>query len=100
MLMGGASIGLASPSHVSTEIDKFVATLYPEGSHYFWVINDSTTETQGEMILDINAVGPNQAEGSQTIRRFLLLLVKGQLMGAQSIPLGAQAECGPEEKEV
>ena len=99
ILMGGASLALANPSHVSTEVNEFVAKIYPKGSHYFWIINDAKSETQRELILDINtvlrdAIGEERGKG-----RFLLLLVDGKLFAAQRIPLGAKVECSKEKDE-
>lgn len=99
ILMVGASIGLANPSHVSTEVNDFVATIYPKGSHYFWIINDAKAETQRELILDINTVLRDTIGEERGKGRFLLLLVDGKLFAAQRIPLGAKVECAKEKDE-
>ena len=85
---------------VSLAIDQFVSQVYPKGSRYFWVINDTTSDVANEIIVDINTeLQVNSEEDPQT-NRFLLLLVKGKLIGAQQIPLGAKVDCHSEEKEI
>jgi hypothetical protein len=97
-------IALVSPpalesaqSSITITIDRFVANLYPKGSHYFWVINNTTTESPEEMIIDINTSVRNMTEDTLTEDRFLLLLIKGNLFAAQKIPLNAKVDCGKEE---
>jgi hypothetical protein len=85
---------------VSLAIDQFVSQVYPKGSRYFWVINDTTSDVANEIIVDINTeLQVNSEEDPQT-NRFLLLLVKGKLIGAQQISLGAKVDCHSEEKEI
>jgi hypothetical protein len=85
---------------VSSVIDQFVSQVYPKGSRYFWVINDTTSDISNEMIVDINTeLQVNSEEDPQT-NRFLLLLVKGKLIGAQQISLGAKVDCHSDEKEI
>ena len=88
----------AHPS-ITTTIDRFVSNLYPKGSHYFWVINNTTTESTEEMIFDINASVRNLPEETLTESRFLLLVIRGELFAAQKIPLNANVDCGS-DKEV
>lgn len=84
---------------ISLAIDQFVSQVYPKGSRYFWVINDTTSDISNEIIVDINTeLQVNEEEDTQP-NRFLLLLVKGKLIGAQHIPLGANVDCHSEEKE-
>ena len=94
----GTCHGLANPSPVSTEIDEFVSNIYPKGSHYFWVINDSKAETQHELIVDLNTAVQDRIGEEHGKGRFLLLLVDGKLMAAQRIPLGAKVNCKNEEE--
>ncbi|MEC4679106.1 MAG: hypothetical protein VST67_00225 [Nitrospirota bacterium] len=85
---------------ITLAIDQFVSQLYPKDSRYFWVINDTTSDLSNEIVVDINtALQVNSKEESQP-NRFLLLLVKGELIGAQQIPLGAKVECHSDEKEI
>ena len=98
LLMWGPAAGLANPSPVSTEIDDFVSNIYPKGSHYFWIINDSKAETQHELIVDLNTAVQDRIGEEYGKGRFLLLLVDGKLMAAQRIPLGAKVNCKNEEE--
>ena len=85
---------------VSVTIDQFVSQVYPKGSRYFWVINDTTSDVANEIIVDINTELQVSSEEDPQTNRFLLLLVKGKLIGAQQIPLGAKVDCHSEEKEI
>ena len=87
-------------SGVSLAIDQFVSQVYPKGSHYFWIINDTTSEIGNEIIVDINTELQVNAEEDPQTNRFLLLLVKGELIGAQQISLGAKVDCHSDEKEI
>ena len=85
---------------VSLAIDQFVSQVYPKGSHYFWVINDTTSDLSNEIIVDINTELQVGAEEDPQTNRFLLLVVKGRLVGAQQIPLGSNVDCHSDEKEI
>lgn len=94
------TVSESAPSDVSLAIDQFVSQVYPKGSRYFWVINDTTSDVPNEIIVDVNTeLQVNSEEDPQT-NRFLLLLVKGKLIGAQHIPLGAKIDCHSEKKEI
>ncbi len=86
--------------NVSLAIDKFVAQVYPKGSRYFWIINDTTSDISNEIIVDIHTELQVNADEDPQTNRFLLLLVKGKLVGAQQIPLGAKVDCHSDEKEI
>ena len=81
-------------------IDHFVANLFPEASHYFWVVNDSKKETAREIIIDINTFVTQKAGATPTENRFLLLFLDGKILAAQNIPLNAIVDCGPDEEQV
>jgi hypothetical protein len=99
LVLAPAVSGSAYPT-VSSVIDQFVSQVYPKGSRYFWVINDTTSDVTNEIIVDINTeLQVNSEEDPQT-NRFLLLLVKGKLVGAQQISLGAKVDCHSDEKEI
>ena len=85
---------------VSLAIDQFVSQVYPKGSRYFWVINDTTSGVANEIIVDINTELQVSSEEDPQTNRFLLLLVKGKLIGAQQISLGAKVDCHSEETEI
>jgi hypothetical protein len=97
-LMLFPSAGESARPSITTTIDRFVSNLYPKGSHYFWVINDTTSESPEEMIIDINASVRNLPEETLTESRFLLLVIEGELFAAQKIPLNANVDCGSEEE--
>lgn len=85
---------------VSLAIDQFVSQVYPKGSRYFWVINDTTSDLSNEIIVDINTELQVNAKENAHPNRFLLLLVNGKLIGSQQIPLGAKVDCHSDEKEI
>lgn len=81
-------------------IDHFVAKIFPEANHYSWIVNAAQEETQREIIIDLNTF-VTQKEGEPPVEsRFLLLLLDGQILAAQNIPLNAIVDCGPGEEEV
>ncbi|RMH38314.1 MAG: hypothetical protein D6690_00550 [Nitrospirae bacterium] len=106
MLMSPAvSLANAAQSEVTQDdvaktIDRFVATLYPKGSHYFWVINDALSETWDEIIVDINTTLHLDHGQPPLENRFLLLIVKGQLVAAHNIPLEAEVDCQQEHPQI
>ena len=86
---------------ISSVIDQFVSQVYPKGSRYFWVINDTTSDVSNEIIVDINTeLQVKSEEEDAKPNRFLLLFAKGQLIGAQKISLGSKVDCHSEEKEI
>lgn len=92
------SAGETGTSSLAMTIDRFVSNLYPKGSHYFWVINNTTTQSPEEMIIDINTSVRIVPEEPLTESRFLLLLKEGNLFAAQKIPLNATVDCEDEEE--
>jgi len=92
------SVSEPAQNSIATTIDRFVSTLYPKGSRYFWVINNTTTQSKEEIIIDINASLRNLSDKTLTETRFLLLVVQGELMAAQKIPLDANVDCRSEEE--
>lgn len=91
---------LASPIQASlpsipSAIDKFIANVFPEASHYHWVVNNAQKETSHEMVLDINTFVTKKNTGDNHIEnRFLLLIMDGAVIAAQKIPLGSNVDCG------
>ena len=81
-------------------IDHFVANLFPQASHYHWVVNNSKRETQRETIVDLNTFVTQKEGTTPTEDRFLLLFLDGQILAAQNIPLNAIVDCGPDEEKV
>jgi len=85
------------PPNVPLAIDQFVSSIFPDASYRHWVVNDAQTETDSEMIIDVNTFTFVAAKGSDKSlkeNRFLLLVLDGQIRGAQKIPLGAEVDCG------
>ena len=81
-------------------IDHFVANLFPEASHYSWIVNAAQRETRREIIVDLNTF-VMQKEGEPPVEnRFLLLFLDGKILAAQNIPLNAIVDCGPDEEKV
>lgn len=107
LLIAGMALSLSFSISTGTSsaimpitIDHFVAKVFPEASHYFWVVNDSKKETARETIVDLNTF-VTQKEGEPPVEnRFLLLLLDGKILAAQNIPLNATVDCGPDEEEV
>ena len=84
----------ATPPGVPSAIDQFVAKIFPEASHYFWVVNDTQSETKQEMILDINTFVTNKGSDNTPVEsRFLLLVLNGEVISAHRIPLGSTVDC-------
>lgn len=86
-----------SSAVIPITIDHFVATLFPQASHYFWVVNNSQEENQREMIVDINTFATQKEGAAPTENRFLLLILDGKVLAAQNIPLNAKVDCGKDE---
>ena len=85
------------PPSVPSVIDQFVSKIFPEANYRHWVVNNAQTETDSEMIIDLNTftfVAAKGSEKSLTENRFLLLVLDGHIRGAQKIPLGAEVDCG------
>ena len=99
-LVFSPTISQSADSEVSVVIDQFVSHVYPKGSRYFWVINDTTSDLSNEIIVDINTELQVASKKNTHPNRFLLLLVNGKLIGSQQIPLGAKVDCHSDEKEI
>ncbi len=99
-LVFAPTVSQSAYSEVSLVIDQFVSQVYPKGSRYFWVINDTSSDLSNEIIVDINTELQVDSKENAHPNRFLLLLVKGKLLGSQQIPLGAKVDCHSDEKEI
>lgn len=85
----------ASPPSIPSAIDQFVAKIFPEAIHYYWVVNNTQKETSNEMVIDLNTFVTKKGSGDNHIEnRFLLLILNGEVMAAQKIPLGSKVDCG------
>jgi hypothetical protein len=84
----------AAPQSIPSAIDQFVAKIFPEASHYHWVVNNAQKETSHEMIIDINTfVTKTGSDNNHVENRFLLLIFDGEVKAAQKIPLGSEVDC-------
>ena len=88
----------ASVPGVPTTIDQFITKLFPNAKHHFWVINDTQATTQTEMIVDLNAFVSDSNEGPSIENRYLILIMNGQILAAQHIPLDSNVDCRKEEE--
>ena len=93
-----APVQAAAPGIPAT-IDRFVAKLFPNAKHYFWIVNNAQTATEtDEMILDLNAFVKDTYEGPLMENRYLILIMNGQILAAQHIPLDSNVDCGKDEE--
>ncbi|MCA9461588.1 MAG: hypothetical protein KC590_05590 [Nitrospira sp.] len=97
-ILSTPSFGLASKPDVPSTIETFVSQLYPKNSHYFWIINNTTTESTQELVVDILTTMRKTPDTQPEESRFLLLFIKGKLFAAQKIPLEAEVDCGNDEE--
>ena len=97
MTVLSAPVQAAVPGIPAT-IDRFVAKLFPNAKHYFWVINNTQAATETEMIVDLNAFVTDTNEGPSIENRYLILIMNGQILGAQHIPLDSNVDCGKDEE--
>src|SRR5262249_15817553 len=88
---------LASTGDIGTIIEKFVVHQFPDSISHYWVVNETQWDGD-EMIVDVHAIVKERRETEQTLNRYLLLIVAGELKAAQSIPLEPGTECRAEEE--
>ncbi|MGQ0810537.1 MAG: hypothetical protein ACT4OO_04850 [Nitrospiraceae bacterium] len=101
LLMLCASIWISAPAGASTGdigsiIEGFVSRLFPDASSRFWVVNNILREDD-EWVLDVNAVIVEPRQSKPVENRYLLLIVAGEVIAAQHIPLDPSAECQTEQ---
>ena len=94
-----ASPAVATTPGIPLAINTFITKLFPNASYYHWVINNAQTETNSEMILDLNAFITVKPKGKSIENRYLLLILDGKILAAQHIPLNSNVDCG-KDKEV
>ncbi len=97
MTWGLSATALADTGEISSVIEHFVAKRFPEAQSHFWVVNEAEWGAEDEVVVDLNTIVKWRDERGDTEERFLLLIVQGELVATQSIPLGAKIECKPEE---
>ena len=84
LLIAGMALSLSFSISTGTSsaimpitIDHFIAKVFPEASHYFWVVNDSKKETARETIVDLNTFVTQKEGATPTVEnRFLLLIAR------------------------
>lgn len=96
VLSGAAPID-ATTADVSGVIEGFMAKQFPDAKSHFWIVNRTEWQAQDEMVVDLNTVVTGLFSLSPTENRYLLLIVRGKLAGAQNIPLDAHTTCQPEQ---
>jgi hypothetical protein len=82
---------------ISNVIEGFVSKQFPDAESHFWVVNGIHWQEENELVVDVNAVGLKAAGQIPTENRYLILIVSGELAGAQHIPLDDTAICQPEQ---
>lgn len=87
----------ASIGDIGTIIEKFVVRQFPEAIGHYWVINETLWDGD-EMIVDVQTVVTERRDTEPHLSRFLLLIVAGELKGAQDIPVEPGADCRAEEE--
>ncbi len=97
MSWGLNATAAADTGNISQVIEHFVVKRFPEAQSHFWVVNDAEWGAKDEVVVDVNTIVQWRDERGNTEERFLLLIVQGQLVATQSVPLGAKIECKPEE---
>ncbi|MDE3219040.1 MAG: hypothetical protein KGO23_06670 [Nitrospirota bacterium] len=91
------ALGQASSGDVVTIIETFVVRQFPDAASHYWVINETQWDGD-EMIVDMHTIVNERREMRPTLSHFLLLIVAGELRGAQNIPLEAGEDCQAEEE--
>ena len=87
----------ASTGDVGTIIETFVVRQFPDAASHYWVINETRWDGD-EMIVDVHTIVNERSETIPTLSHFLLLIVAGELRGAQNIPIEPGADCQAEEQ--
>ena len=101
----GAVLGLlvlptwaqASTGDIGSIIEKFVDRQFPHAAGHYWVINETQWDGD-EMIVDVHTIVTERRDMEPHLDHFLLLIVAGELRGAQNIPLEPGADCQAEEE--
>lgn len=76
-------------------IDQFMALQFPKAQSYFWIVNEAHQQGEREVLIDLNAIVYNKSPQPEE-SRFLLLIVDGEIVGAQGLALDAKPTCKPE----
>jgi hypothetical protein len=92
-----SALAQASTGDVGTIIETFVVRQFPDAASHYWVVNETRWDGD-EMIVDVHTVVNERRQAVPTLSHFLLLIVAGELRGAQNIPLEPGEECQAEEE--
>ena len=92
LMLAGVGPAQASTSGVSTAIESFVAKLFPQARHYFWIVNDTKSDTQREMIVDINTIVTNKVGAPPHSKP--ILAFTGEWPGVGRTEYSTRRECG------
>ena len=92
-----SSLAQASTGDLGTIIERFVVRQFPDAAGHYWVINETRWDGD-EMIVDVHTIVNERHDTEPTLSHFLLLIVAGELRGAQNIPLEPGADCQTEEE--
>ncbi len=95
--LASATSAPAASSIAPVVIDHFVAGLFPKASRYFWVVNATREDTQREIIVDLNTFVTPEGGDTPLENRFLILILDGEVLAAQNIPVDSSVDCGKEE---
>lgn len=90
------SPGEATSHNLPDLIEGFVVKQFPDAASHFWVINAAQWQEDDELLVDFIAIVLNATGQPPTENRYLILIVSGQLVAAQHIPLDATTECQPD----
>ena len=88
---------LSSTGDIGTIIEKFVVHQFPDSVSHYWVINETQWDGD-EMIVDLHTIVKERREEEPTLSRYLLLIVAGEIKGAQNVPLEPSTDCRAEEE--
>lgn len=97
MSWGLSATAAADTGDISRVIEHFVTKRFPDAQSHFWVVNEAEWGAEDEVVVDLNAIVRWRDDRDDTEERFLLLIVRGELVATQSVPLGASIECKPEQ---
>ena len=90
------TLAQSSTADLGTIIETFVVRQFPDAASHYWVINGTQWDGD-EMVVDMHTIVSERHEAEPTLRHFLLLIVAGELRGAQNIPLAPGTDCRAEE---
>lgn len=91
------TLAQASTEDLRTIIERFVVGEFPSAIQHYWIINETQWEGD-EMVVDMHTIVQEKRQVAPILNRFLLLIVAGELKGAQQVALEPGADCQPEQE--